>query len=52
MYAVKYGNLGMTKALIQAGANLKAENSNGKTALYYAEKYQQKEIATYLESLY
>ena len=51
MYAVKYGNLEMVKALIHAGADVKAKKDSGKTALYYAKKYEQKDIYEYLKSL-
>lgn len=51
MYAVKYNNLNMVKALIKAGANTKAKTGSGRTALDYAKKYKRQEIATYLESL-
>lgn len=51
MYAVKYGELNMVKALIKAGANPKTTTSSGRTALDYAKKYKKEEIATYLESL-
>ena len=51
LYAAKYGELTMLKALIKAGANPKQKNIQGRTALDYAKKYGQKEITTYLESL-
>lgn len=51
MYAVKYGNLKMAKALVKSGANVKSENSSGRTALDYAKRYEQKELQSYLESL-
>lgn len=51
MYAVKYGKLEMVKALANEGANVKAKTDSGKTALYYAKKYDQNEIEKYLESL-
>jgi ankyrin repeat protein len=51
MYAVKYGNLDMTKALIEAGAKLDFVNASGRTALDYAIKYEQKEIYDYLKTL-
>jgi len=51
MYAAKYGNLAAAKALIKAGAKASTANKNGRTALDYASKYEQKELKTYLESL-
>lgn len=51
MYAVKYGNLEMTKALIEAKANLDTKNNSGRKAVDYAKKYKQKEIYEYLKSL-
>jgi len=48
MYAVKYGRLDMVKLLVGAGATINLKNSEGKTALDYAIKYQQKEIEEYL----
>lgn len=51
MYAVKYGNLKMAKALVKYGANAKTENSSGRTALDYAKRYEHKELQNYLESL-
>lgn len=51
MYTVKYGNLEMAEVLIKAGANPKAENNQGRTALDYAKKYEQKKLEMYLESL-
>ena len=51
MYTTKYGDLEKAKALIKAGVNPKAENSKGRTALDYAKKYKQKELAEYLESI-
>lgn len=50
MYAVKYGNLKFTKKLVEAGAKISLENEEGKTAIDYAKKYDQKEIVEYLES--
>ena len=51
MYAAKYGNLAIAKALIKAGAMPNAENSKGQKALDYAIKHEQKELQAYLESL-
>jgi ankyrin repeat protein len=51
MYAVKYGNLNMAKALIKAGANPNAKNAEGRTALTYAKKYKQEELTAFLKSL-
>ncbi len=51
MYAAKYGNLAVAKALIKAGAKASTTNTKGRTALDYATKYEQKELQTYLESL-
>lgn len=51
MYAVKYKSLEMVKTLIEAGADYKAENSSGRTAMDYAKKYEQKEIYEYFKRL-
>ncbi len=51
MYAVKYGQLSMVKALVKAGADYKTENGRGQNATYYAKKYDQKEIYDYLKEL-
>lgn len=51
MYAVKYSQLDIVKALIKAGADFKAENSSGRTAIDYAKKYEQKEIYAHLKAL-
>jgi ankyrin repeat protein len=51
MYAAKYGQLEMAKALVKAGADLKLVNKEGKTALDYAVKYEKKELETYFLSL-
>ena len=51
MYAVKYGQLDTVKALIFAGADYKAKNTRGRTAMDYAKKYGQKEIYEYLQGL-
>lgn len=49
MYAVKYGNLDFVKKLLQSGADKNAKSTKGNTALDYAKKYDQKEIAKILE---
>ncbi|MEM5563583.1 ankyrin repeat domain-containing protein [Psychroserpens sp. AS72] len=51
MYAVKYGRLDFVKSLVEAGAKLEVKNDKGLTALDYAKKYKQDEIATYLAAL-
>lgn len=51
MYAAKYGQLEMAKALVKAGADLKLVNKEGKTALDYAVKYEKKELEIYFLSL-
>lgn len=51
MYAAKYGQLEMAKALVKAGADLKLVNKEGKTALDYAVKYEKKDLETYFLSL-
>lgn len=51
MYASKYGQLEMAKALVKAGADLKLANKDGKTALDYAIKYEKKDIEAYFLSL-
>lgn len=57
MHAVKYGRLEMVKALIKAGAdpnytyNGAMENLKGATPYTYAQKYEQKEILAYLNTL-
>lgn len=51
MYAVKYGNITFVKKLVMAGANVKLENEERKTAIDYAKKYDQKEILEYLQSI-
>ena len=51
MYAVKYGNLKFVKKLVEAGANINLVNEEGRTAIDYAKKYDQKEILEYLLSL-
>ncbi|MFT5926076.1 MAG: ankyrin repeat protein [Rubritalea sp.] len=44
MYAIKYGREDMVSELLSAGANLDKKSRKGKTAIYYAEKYDQKSI--------
>lgn len=51
MYAAKYGQLEMAKALVKAGADLNLVNKEGKTALDYAVKYEKKDLETYFLSL-
>lgn len=51
MYAVKYGNITFVKKLVIAGADVKLENEEGRTAIDYAKKYDQKEILEYLQSI-
>lgn len=51
MYAAKYGQLEMAKALVKAGADLKLANKEGKTALDYAIKYEKKDLEAYFLSL-
>jgi hypothetical protein len=51
MYAVKYGQLDTVKALIFAGADYKAKNTSGRTAMDYAKTYEQKDIYAYLQGL-
>ncbi|RZL44059.1 MAG: ankyrin repeat domain-containing protein [Pedobacter sp.] len=51
MYASKYGKLEMAIALIKAGANLKATNKEGKTALDYAKRYKMSDLEAYLLTL-
>ena len=51
MYATKYGNLKFVKKLVELGAEINLKNSDGKTAIDYAKKYEQTEIANYLESI-
>ena len=51
MYAVKYGNIVFVKKLIDAGAIVSLENEEGRTAIDYAKKYEQKEILEYLQAI-
>ena len=51
MYAAKYGQLEMAKALVKAGADIKLLNKERETALDYAIKYKNKELETYFLSL-
>ena len=51
MYAVKYGNLKFVKKLVEAGSNINLVNEEGRTAIDYAKKYEQKEILEYLQSI-
>lgn len=51
MYAVKYGNLKFVKKLVEVGADINLVNEEGRTAIDYAKKYEQKEILEYLLSI-
>ena len=51
MYAVKYGNLHFVRKLVEAGANINLVNEEGRSAIDYAKKYEQKEILEYLQSI-
>ena len=51
MYTAKYGKLEMAKALVKAGASLKAVNKDNETALDYAKKYKMLDLETYFISL-
>ncbi len=51
MYAAKYGRLEMAKALIKNGAKPHFKNNKSRTALDYANKYRQKTMIDYFESL-
>jgi ankyrin repeat protein len=50
LYAAKYGQLDMLKALIEKGGDLNYRYK-GRTALDYARKYRQQEIVDYLVAL-
>ncbi|WP_438965089.1 ankyrin repeat domain-containing protein [Flavobacterium sp.] len=51
MYAVKYGNIIFVKKLVEAGVDIFLVNGEGRTAIDYAKKYEQKEILEYLQSI-
>ncbi len=47
--AAQYGNLGIVKLLVEAGADVRAKNQKGKTALDVAKQYKHTAIAVYLQ---
>lgn len=49
MYAIKYGDLNTVKRLIEKGADRKQVSKEGKDVLYYARKYEKREIYDYLK---
>ena len=49
--AAKRGHLEMVQLLVRRGADPKATDNNGNTALDYARKYSRHEVVRYLESL-
>jgi len=49
MYAIKYGDLSIVKRLIEKGADRKQKSQAGKDVLYYARKYEKREIYDYLK---
>lgn len=51
MMASRYSGLSTVKLLVEAGADFRQKNKQGKTALQIAEKAQNIEVVTYLESL-
>jgi thiol-disulfide isomerase/thioredoxin len=51
MYAAKAKNMEMVKALIKAGANPNAVNSENENVMHYAKKYQFQEMIDYLNAL-
>jgi|SRR5476651_172028 len=51
MIAAQLGDETMTKTLIENGANIKALDVKGKSALHYAEEYSTNSMATLLEKL-
>jgi uncharacterized protein len=50
MYAAKYGKLNYCQKLVAAGCDVSLINNDKKSALDYAEQYQQIEIITYLKT--
>lgn len=50
MYAVLQGNFEFVKILVEAGANIDFENEMGKSAIYYAKKYEYMKILNYLSN--
>ena len=51
MYAARYNNVEIMKLLIDSGADLKAKNENGFTALKFAQLSNATDAIAYLDTL-
>ena len=50
-FCARYGNLEISKFLIANGANPMMKDAKGRTAIDYALKHENNEVANYLKSL-